>query len=163
MYLLVFSSRAFILPGGLLLTENANLENRHDDVKASNVAHENDLADESYWIVPLSISKFIAAGVGVSVPAKQLFRSLVLTLLVPLILGKVLRESLKGLADFADRNRKRLSLMSALLLALVPLIQVSRSRSLLLMVRPAVFLVAVVSGMRLTCSTQSASLTMPKT
>ncbi|KAK2973938.1 hypothetical protein RJ640_001406 [Escallonia rubra] len=101
------------------------------------------------FVVPLSISKFIAAGVGVSVPAKQLFKSLVLTLLVPLILGKVLRESFKGLADFADRNRKRLSLTSALLLALVPLIQVSRSRSLLLMVRPAVFLVAVVSGILL--------------
>ncbi|CAK9141692.1 unnamed protein product [Ilex paraguariensis] len=41
-------------------------------------------------IVPFSISKFIAAGVGLSVPTKQLFKSLVLTLLVPLILGKVI-------------------------------------------------------------------------
>ncbi|CAA2973712.1 probable sodium metabolite cotransporter BASS4, chloroplastic [Olea europaea subsp. europaea] len=40
-------------------------------------------------IIPFSISKFIAAGVGVSVPTEQLFRSLVLTLLVPLILGKL--------------------------------------------------------------------------
>ncbi|KAK2973937.1 hypothetical protein RJ640_001405 [Escallonia rubra] len=40
-------------------------------------------------IVPFTISKFIAAGVGVSFPAKQLFRSLILTLLVPLLLGKV--------------------------------------------------------------------------
>lgn len=39
--------------------------------------------------IPFSISKFIAAGVGVSVPSEQLLRSLVLTLLVPLILGKV--------------------------------------------------------------------------
>nr|CAN79957.1 hypothetical protein VITISV_017152 [Vitis vinifera] len=39
-------------------------------------------------IVPFSISKFIADGVGVSVPTKQLLRSLVVTLLIPLILGK---------------------------------------------------------------------------
>ncbi|XAR53497.1 hypothetical protein NMG60_11022074 [Bertholletia excelsa] len=70
-------------------------------------------------IVPFSISMFIAGGVGVSVPAKQLFRSLVLTLLVPLLLGKVLRESFKGIADFVDQNRKLLSDISALLLALV--------------------------------------------
>ncbi|KAI4311775.1 hypothetical protein MLD38_036643 [Melastoma candidum] len=40
-------------------------------------------------IIPFSIAKFIAPGVGVSVPTEQLFKSLVLTLLVPLILGKV--------------------------------------------------------------------------
>nr|GLL40139.1 probable sodium/metabolite cotransporter BASS4, chloroplastic [Ipomoea trifida] len=67
-------------------------------------------------IIPFSISKLVASGVGVSVPTEQLMRSLVLTLLVPLILGKA------------------------------PFIQVSRSRSLLLLVNPAVFLVAVVMG-----------------
>ncbi|PON71179.1 Sodium Bile acid symporter family [Parasponia andersonii] len=40
-------------------------------------------------IIPFSISKFIASGVGVSVPTKQLLKSLVQTLLIPLILGKV--------------------------------------------------------------------------
>ncbi|ONI21665.1 hypothetical protein PRUPE_2G079400 [Prunus persica] len=45
-------------------------------------------------IVPFSISKYIAGGVGVSVPTKQLFKSLVLTLLIPLILGKLLVLSL---------------------------------------------------------------------
>ncbi|XP_034705539.1 probable sodium/metabolite cotransporter BASS4, chloroplastic isoform X3 [Vitis riparia] len=94
-------------------------------------------------IVPFSISKFIADGVGVSVPTKQLLRSLVVTLLIPLILGKVLRESFKGVADFVDKNRKLLSMISAIFLSLVPWIQVSRSRSLLLMVKPAVFLVAI--------------------
>jgi sodium/bile acid cotransporter 7 len=97
-------------------------------------------------IVPFSISKFIGAGVGVSIPTKQLFKSLILTLLVPLIFGKVLRESFKGLADYVDKNRKFLSLLSAMLLGLVPWIQVSRSRSLLLMVKPSVFLVAVIMG-----------------
>ncbi|KAF5959173.1 hypothetical protein HYC85_000382 [Camellia sinensis] len=97
-------------------------------------------------IVPFSISVLIANGVGVSVPTKQLFRNLVLTLLVPLLLGKVFRESFKGLAVFVDQNRKLFSVISALLLGLVPWIQVSRSSSLLLMVKPAVFLVAVGMG-----------------
>ncbi|KAL7252692.1 hypothetical protein ACSBR1_007289 [Camellia fascicularis] len=97
-------------------------------------------------IVPFSISVLIANGVGVSVPTKQLFRNLVLTLLVPLLLGKVFRESFKGLAVFVDQNHKLFSVISALLLGLVPWIQVSRSSSLLLMVKPAVFLVAVGMG-----------------
>ncbi|KAL5137883.1 putative sodium/metabolite cotransporter BASS4, chloroplastic [Glycine soja] len=67
-------------------------------------------------IIPLSITKFVAAGVGVTLPTKQLFKSLVLTILIPLILGKV------------------------------PWTQVSRSRSLLLMVKPSVFLVAIGLG-----------------
>ncbi|XP_034705538.1 probable sodium/metabolite cotransporter BASS4, chloroplastic isoform X2 [Vitis riparia] len=58
----------------------------------------------------------------------------------------VLRESFKGVADFVDKNRKLLSMISAIFLSLVPWIQVSRSRSLLLMVKPAVFLVAIGMG-----------------
>ncbi|KAI3987136.1 hypothetical protein MKX01_036926 [Papaver californicum] len=97
--------------------------------------------------VPLSISKFIADGVGVSVPTKQLFRSLVLTLVVPLVLGKVSRDCFKGVAEFVDQNRKKLSMLSAILLSLVPWMQVSRSRSLLLMVKPTMFLIAIGIGM----------------
>ncbi|XP_021887862.1 probable sodium/metabolite cotransporter BASS4, chloroplastic [Carica papaya] len=100
-------------------------------------------------IVPFSIAKFIADGVGVSVPTKQLFRSLILTLLIPLVVGKVLRESSKGLADFVDKNSKLFSKISALFLSLVPWIQVSRSRSLLLMVEPKIFLVAIGMGIML--------------
>lgn len=100
-------------------------------------------------IVPFSISRFIAAGIGVSVPTKELFRSLVITLLIPLILGKVFRESFKGLADYVDRNRKLFSKMNAIFLSLAPFIQVSRSRSMLLMVKPSVFLAAVGMGVLL--------------
>ncbi|XP_047956981.1 probable sodium/metabolite cotransporter BASS4, chloroplastic [Salvia hispanica] len=97
-------------------------------------------------IIPYTISKFIAAGVGVAIPTEQLLRSLVLMLLVPLILGKVARELSKGIADFADGNRKLLAVISAIFLSSAPWVQVSRSRSLLLMVKPEVFLVAVVLG-----------------
>ncbi|CAN6562183.1 unnamed protein product [Malus baccata var. baccata] len=100
-------------------------------------------------IVPFSISKFIADGVGVSIPTKQLFKSLVLTLLIPLILGKICRESFRGVAEFVDQNRKLFSKLSAIFLSLVPWIQVSRSRSLLLMVKPPVFLVAIGMGILL--------------
>ncbi|KAF7820372.1 putative sodium/metabolite cotransporter BASS4, chloroplastic [Senna tora] len=98
------------------------------------------------FIVPLSITKYVADGVGVTVPTKQLFKSLVLTILVPLILGKVLRESFKGVADFVDGNRKLFSRLNAFFLSLVPWIQVSKSSSLLLMVKPRVFLIAIGLG-----------------
>ncbi|XP_019461791.1 PREDICTED: probable sodium/metabolite cotransporter BASS4, chloroplastic isoform X1 [Lupinus angustifolius] len=97
-------------------------------------------------IIPFSITKFVAAGVGVTLPTKQLFKSLTLTILIPLILGKVIRDSFKGVSDFVDRNRKLFSGLNALFLSLVPLTQVSRSRSLLLMVKPTVFLVAIGLG-----------------
>lgn len=42
--------------------------------------------------MPFSLSKFIANGVGVSVPTEQLLRSLLITLLVPLFVGKVLHQ-----------------------------------------------------------------------
>ncbi|XP_042489539.1 probable sodium/metabolite cotransporter BASS4, chloroplastic isoform X2 [Macadamia integrifolia] len=98
------------------------------------------------FIVPLSLSKFIAAGVGVPVPTEQLFRSLIVTLLVPLILGKVARDIFYGVAEYVDQNRKLFSMMSAIFLSLVPWMQVSRSRPLLLMVKPAVFFVAIGLG-----------------
>ncbi|KDP35786.1 hypothetical protein JCGZ_10422 [Jatropha curcas] len=97
-------------------------------------------------IIPFSISKFIGAGVGVSVPTKPLLKSLVQMLLIPLIVGKVFRESSKGMADFVDKNRKLFSKLSAIFLSLAPWIQVSRSSSLLLMVKPAVFLIAIGMG-----------------
>ncbi|KAJ6986410.1 sodium/metabolite cotransporter BASS4 [Populus alba x Populus x berolinensis] len=112
-------------------------------------------------IVPFSISRFIAAGIGVSVPTKELFRSLVITLLIPLILGKVFRESFKGLADllieiivtlFADFLNEVASFLldvKTILFIQAPFIQVSRSRSMLLMVKPSVFLVAVGMGVLL--------------
>ncbi|KNA11508.1 hypothetical protein SOVF_134630 [Spinacia oleracea] len=97
-------------------------------------------------VVPFTITKYVAAGVGISIPTKQLLRSLVITLLIPLILGKISRELFKGVADFADSNRKLLSNMNALFLGFVPWIQVSKSRSLLLMVNPTDFLLAIGLG-----------------
>ncbi|CDY27240.1 BnaA09g35620D [Brassica napus] len=99
--------------------------------------------------IPFWVSRYIAGGVGVSFPTDQLFRSLIVTLLVPLIIGKVIRESFKGFANFVDNNRKLFSRMNAICLSLVPWIQVSRSRSLLLSVEPKVFLAAIGIGILL--------------
>ncbi|XP_033141063.1 probable sodium/metabolite cotransporter BASS4, chloroplastic [Brassica rapa] len=84
--------------------------------------------------IPFWVSRYIAGGVGVSFPTDQLFRSLIVTLLIPLIIGKVIRETFKGFTNFVDNNRKLFSRMNATCLSLVPWIQVSRSRSLLLSV-----------------------------
>ncbi|EPS60823.1 hypothetical protein M569_13979, partial [Genlisea aurea] len=97
-------------------------------------------------IVPFSISKLIACGVGVSFPTEPLLRSLMTTLLFPLILGKVLREIFPALAHTVDANRRPLAVISAILLSFVPWIQISRSRSILLTVKPATFVVAVIMG-----------------
>ncbi|KAL5716825.1 putative sodium/metabolite cotransporter bass4 [Ranunculus cassubicifolius] len=98
------------------------------------------------FVVPFSLSKFIANGVGVSVPIEQLLKSLVITLLVPLLVGKVIRDCFGGVGEYVDQNRKLFSKISAILLSLVPWMQVSSSRSLLLMVKPAMFFVAVGMG-----------------
>lgn len=100
-------------------------------------------------IVPLSLAKYIGVGAGVSLPTEKLFKSLVTTLLIPIILGKVARETSKGIAGFVDGNKQGFSVTSAILLSLVPWIQVSRSRSLLLSVQPKAFAVAVTVGVLL--------------
>nr|ACG42083.1 bile acid sodium symporter [Zea mays] len=100
-------------------------------------------------IVPLSLAKYIGNGVGVSLPTEQLFKSLVTSLLIPLIIGKVARETSKGIADFVDGNRQGFSVASAVLLSLVPWIQVSRSRPLILSVQVKSFAVAVTIGVLL--------------
>ncbi|KAF3787317.1 putative sodium/metabolite cotransporter [Nymphaea thermarum] len=70
-------------------------------------------------IVPFTLSNFIAAGTGVSVPSRQLCRSLFFRLLLPLILGKGIRSSIGGVAKYVDRNRQLFPMLSAVLLSLV--------------------------------------------
>ncbi|CAN6272901.1 unnamed protein product [Urochloa humidicola] len=96
--------------------------------------------------VPLSLAMYIGAGAGVSLPTEQLFKSLVTRLLIPLIIGKVAREASKGIADFVDGNKQGFSVASAILLSLVPWIQVSRSRSLILSVQVKALVAAVTIG-----------------
>lgn len=96
--------------------------------------------------VPLWITKFFADGFGVAIPTWQLFQSLILILIVPLILGKVLRNSFPGLARYVDENERVFSITTSILLGFFPWMQVSKSRSLLMMVKPEVFVCAVGMG-----------------
>nr|GEV53529.1 hypothetical protein [Tanacetum cinerariifolium] len=57
-------------------------------------------------IVPFSILKLIRGGVGASVLADKLFKSLIVTVLIPLIMGKVLWGYVKGTTDIVDSNHK---------------------------------------------------------
>ncbi|XP_010912271.1 probable sodium/metabolite cotransporter BASS4, chloroplastic isoform X2 [Elaeis guineensis] len=61
----------------------------------------------------------------------------------------VVRDSSERMAEYVDRNLRSFSMINAVLLSLVPWMQVSRSRSLLLTVKPAVFAVAIGMGILL--------------
>lgn len=97
--------------------------------------------------VPFMLSKLVAPGVGVSVPAGQLLKSLTLMLLVPLLLGKGVRNSFNGVAKFVDERRELFSMINSIFLSLVPWMQVSGSRTLLLTVSPMTFVSAIGIGM----------------
>ncbi|KAG0490700.1 hypothetical protein HPP92_007563 [Vanilla planifolia] len=98
-------------------------------------------------IVPFSLTNFVGGEARVFLPTMQLFKSLVMTLLVPLAMGKVLRHCLKSVAAFVDQNRQYVAMISATLLSIVPGTQVSRSKPQLLRVRPENLVAAVIMGL----------------
>ncbi|XP_056165244.1 probable sodium/metabolite cotransporter BASS4, chloroplastic [Syzygium oleosum] len=98
------------------------------------------------FYVPFWVSKFFADGFGVSIPTEKLFWSLMYTLLAPSVLGKAVRYSFRGLATHTDQNKRVLTMTSTILLSLTPWMQVSKSRDLLLMVKPLIFLKAIGLG-----------------
>ncbi|KAL9228570.1 hypothetical protein vseg_004134 [Gypsophila vaccaria] len=100
----------------------------------------------SILIVPLWITKFVADGFGLTIPTWPLFQSLLLTLIVPLILGKVIRNSVPGVATSIDQNERLISFSTSILLGFFPWMQVSQSRSLLMQVKPEVFVCAIALG-----------------
>ncbi|KAH0865134.1 hypothetical protein HID58_082345 [Brassica napus] len=83
--------------------------------------------------------------------ARQLFQNSIRSCIMISVTdaNMVIRETFKGFANFVDNNRKLFSRMNAICLSLVPWIQVSRSRSLLLSVEPKVFLAAICIGILL--------------
>ncbi|CAA6660679.1 unnamed protein product [Spirodela intermedia] len=115
-------------------------------------------------LVPLFLSNFIGQGAGVSIPTMPLLKSLVGTLLCGSLnyLGNYFLDfflnnypfvfnfsQYRRVAEYVDQNRRLFSTASAVCLSLVPWIQVSRSRTLLLTVQPVAFLAAVATGMLL--------------
>lgn len=96
---------------------------------------------------PFMISNLVARGIGVAIPASVLMKNLVETLVVPLILGKVLRDSVPGVGGFIDKRGKQCSILTSLCLSLVPWMQVSCSSELLLHLSTWNLAAAVALGM----------------
>lgn len=95
--------------------------------------------------MPYILSTLVGRTVGVSLPAGPLLKALVETLLVPLLLGKLIRE-LSGWGSFLDQRKKNFSILSSFLLSLVPWMQTSCSREMLLQIEPSQILTAVACG-----------------
>lgn len=99
------------------------------------------------FTMPFVVSKLVALGIGISIPTGVLMKSLVKALLVPLLLGKVLRDHAHGVKDFVDKRQMQCSMLSALCLSIVPWIQASRARESLLQLRVLTLALAVTLGM----------------
>ncbi|CAL8461786.1 g1317 [Coccomyxa elongata] len=70
-----------------------------------------------------------AGNSAVSLAPGPLLRSLMRTILLPLLIGAAARAFIPGMAKWVDGNKKALALLSASLLALVPWMQISRAVS----------------------------------
>lgn len=97
--------------------------------------------------MPFMISKLVARGLGICIPAGPLMKSLVETLVVPLFLGKVIRNCIPGFKGVLDKRKDEFSFLSATCLALVPWMQVSCARDLLLTLKLWTFAAAAALGM----------------
>ncbi|KAK9280612.1 hypothetical protein L1049_014307 [Liquidambar formosana] len=76
----------------------------------------------------------------------MIFKDLSLQGFYVLFHPQVLRNSFQGLPTYVDKNHGVFSIASTILLSLTPWMQVSKSRPLLLMVKPVVFLEAIGMG-----------------
>jgi len=83
----------------------------------------------SVLTIPFYVSRFLAGwgGNGLEVDAAALFTSLVRSVLVPMAAGSCARAASAGVARWADANKAKLSILSACLLILVPLAELSKS------------------------------------
>ncbi|EIE25220.1 hypothetical protein COCSUDRAFT_46640 [Coccomyxa subellipsoidea C-169] len=82
------------------------------------------------FTMPFMLCWLLGAGnSAVSLTPGPLLRSLMRTILAPLLVGAAARAFVPGVAGQVDKNKKALALLSACLLALVPWMQISRAVS----------------------------------
>ncbi|GAB4824062.1 hypothetical protein N2152v2_011108 [Parachlorella kessleri] len=103
--------------------------------------------------VPLIVSRVVvaagAAGGAAVVPgfsAAALFKSLVVTVLLPLLAGVAAQSCLPGVQGWRSRNKKLLSYISTFFLCLVPWMQVSKAASTQLQLSPASLAAGAAAG-----------------
>ena len=97
------------------------------------------------FTVPATLA-FVLSGVSASFNPMTLFRSLVKTVLLPLLAGVTLQAIVPGLSTWRTKNRKFLSYVSTALLCLVPWMQLSVASSTGLALTPAAVLAAALAG-----------------
>lgn len=78
--------------------------------------------------IPFFVTFFLGAqNATLSLDALVLFRSLVKSILIPMVVGIAVRTKVAAVSDWVDRNRRALSMASASLLISVPLAELSAS------------------------------------
>mmetsp|Transcript_7498 Transcript_7498/g.46100 ORF Transcript_7498/g.46100 Transcript_7498/m.46100 type:complete len:415 (-) Transcript_7498:220-1464(-) len=98
------------------------------------------------FTVPFMLSTVMGNLHTSPVAVRPLIFSLVSTVLAPLLAGVVVRASAATVAEWADKNKKKLSYLSNSLLITTPWQQVSKSSEKLLSVRPEHLLLVVAAG-----------------
>ncbi|KAK9820543.1 hypothetical protein WJX72_011453 [[Myrmecia] bisecta] len=80
------------------------------------------------FTMPFVLCNLLGTGSGtVALSPGPLLRSLIKTILVPLLCGAAARQYIPGVAKAVDGNKRALSMLSAVLLSLVPWMQISRA------------------------------------
>eukprot|EP00887_Chlorella_sp_A99_P000096 scaffold16.g96.t1 len=105
----------------------------------------------SVFTVPLMLSAVLggAAGGAAQFQPAQLFRSLVLTVLIPLAAGLAAQGLIPGFAAWRQRRRTLLSYASTACLCTVPWMQVSKAAAASLPIGPATVAAAAAAGLGL--------------
>ena len=100
------------------------------------------------FTIPFLLSALLGSGSGaVRLDPLPLLLQLLRTILLPTIAGACARALVPGVASFVDANKKRMSYVSALLLATVPWMQVSKAVSQRLPLEPASLLAVAAAGL----------------
>lgn len=98
------------------------------------------------FTVPFMLSKVMGKLHAAPIAVGPLVFSLVSTVLVPLLVGVLIRASSAPVARWADANKKRLSFLSNSLLITTPWQQVSKSSERLLSIRPENLIFVAAAG-----------------
>jgi sodium/bile acid cotransporter 7 len=100
------------------------------------------------FTMPFLLSALLGSGSGaVRLEPLPLLLQLLRTILLPTIAGACARAFVPGVAGFVDANKKRMSYASAMLLATVPWMQVSKAVSQRLPLEPASLLAVAAAGL----------------
>ncbi|GMH32732.1 hypothetical protein BSKO_00566 [Bryopsis sp. KO-2023] len=111
--------------------------------------------------LPFVLGKATSGKVALS--SAQLLAQLIKTVLVPAAIGYTFRASIGGLNDWVKFNKKRMSVISSILLAAVPWMQISQAVQNKIDVGPVAIALATATGMAIHLFYLAFNTTMVKT